>query len=144
MLRQQDREWLFPNNGRGLYEVTDEIALWLREAGLAHGLLTLFLPHTSASLLIQENADPDVQADILAYLERLVSDGDPRYRHRSEGPDDMSAHLRAALTQPSISIPVRNGALALGTWQGIFIFEHRHKAQQRRLMAHFMGTMGDL
>jgi secondary thiamine-phosphate synthase enzyme len=102
-------------------------------------LLTLFIQHTSASLVVQENADPDVQSDLEKFFSRLVPEGDPLYDHTTEGPDDMPAHVRSALTQTSLSIPVVDGSMALGTWQGIYVFEHRAGAQRRQVMLHLMG-----
>ena len=125
--------------GAGLYEITAEVADWLRPAG--DGLLTLFLRHTSCSLLIQENADPSVQRDLKAYLARLVPQADEPamdyLTHRLEGPDDMPAHIKAALLPVSLSIPVRIGRMQLGTWQGIYIFEHRRQPHGRQVAAHF-------
>lgn len=131
MLRQGASEFTVATHGRGLYEVTDKVAAWLAKAGIAEGLLTLHLKHTSASLLIQENADPDVRRDLEAFFSRLVPDGDPLYVHTMEGEDDMPAHVRAALTAVNLSVPVSHGRLALGTWQGIYVWEHRHAAHSR-------------
>jgi secondary thiamine-phosphate synthase enzyme len=111
---------------------------WAEGQGLKTGLLTLFLPHTSASLLIQENADPDVLADVLDFFARVAPE-DAAYRHRTEGPDDMPAHIRAALTQTQLSIPLLEGRLALGTWQGVYVFEHRRAPHRRRLCLHLIG-----
>lgn len=126
--------------GKGLYDFTAEVAAWLRGAGPRDGLLTLFVRHTSASLVIQENADPDVQADLERFLSRLVPENDAIYRHTLEGPDDMPAHVRAALTQTQLSIPVRAGRMQLGTWQGIYLFEHRRAGQSREVAAHLIGA----
>ena len=126
--------------GKGLYDFTGEVTRWLGETGMRDGLLTLFLRHTSASLVIQENADPDVQRDLEAFLSRLVPEHDPLYRHVLEGPDDMPAHVRAALTQTHLGIPVQGGRMALGTWQGIYLFEHRRGGQRRQVIAHLIGT----
>jgi len=127
-------------SGPGLYEFTGEVARFVRETGCREGLLTLFVQHTSCSLLVQENADPDVQRDLQEFFRRLVpSSDDPSMRwlkHTTEGPDDMPAHIKAALTAVSLSIPVTDGRTALGTWQGIYLFEHRHGAQRRRVVAH--------
>ncbi|MBD1545227.1 secondary thiamine-phosphate synthase enzyme YjbQ [Roseibium aggregatum] len=127
--------------GAGLYEFTGTVAGWLESEGARDGLLTLFVRHTSCSLLIQENADPDVQRDLNAFLERLVPPaGDPSMSylvHTLEGPDDMPAHIKAALLPVSLSIPVMNGRMALGTWQGIYLFEHRARPHQRQVAAHF-------
>ncbi len=125
--------------GKGLHDFTGEVAHWLRGSSLREGLLTLFVRHTSASLVVQENADPDVQADLERFLSRLVPEHDPIYRHTLEGPDDMPAHVRAALTQTQLSIPVRDGRMMLGTWQGIYLFEHRRAAHHREVAAHMIG-----
>lgn len=126
--------------GSGLYEFTSEVQAFLRSDTLQTGLLTLFCQHTSCSLVIQENADPDVQSDLDAFFRRLVPDtNDPSMRylkHRAEGPDDMPAHIKAALTQTSLSIPISDGRLVLGTWQGIYLFEHRTAPHTRRVVAH--------
>ena len=127
-----------PTQGKGLYPFTRHIAAWLRSTGEEAGLLTVFLQHTSASLVIQENADPDMVLDFCDFFERLVPEGDPRYRHGQEGPDDMPAHIRAALTQTSLSIPVAEGRMMLGTWQGIYVFEHRIAAEQRKVVLQLM------
>lgn len=126
--------------GKKLYPITREIAHWLASTGATTGLLTVFCRHTSASLVIQENADPDVILDVADFFERLAPEDDPRYRHTAEGPDDMPAHLRAALTQTSISIPVTGGRMALGTWQGIYLFEHRSRAHRREVALHLIGS----
>ena len=125
--------------GKGFYLLTREVAAWVGTTGVQTGLLTVFVQHTSASLVIQENADPDVLRDMADYFERIAPENDSRYRHTSEGPDDMPAHLRAALTQTSLSIPVVNGRIALGTWQGIYLFEHRTSAHQRSVVLHLAG-----
>jgi len=122
--------------GQGLREITREVAAAVREAGLDEGLCTLFLRHTSASLLVQENADPSAKRDLERWLNRLVPEGDPFYQHDAEGPDDMPSHIKAALTQTSISIPVSGGRLALGTWQGIYLWEHRRSGSPRELVLH--------
>lgn len=122
--------------GAGLVEITSEVAAAVRTAAVADGLCTLFVQHTSASLVIQENADPAVQRDLEAFLRRLVPEGDPLWTHTTEGPDDMPAHVRAALTQTHLSIPVVAGHLALGTWQGIFLWEHRRRGSVRRVLVH--------
>ena len=125
--------------GPGFYDVTLEVDSWLRENRARDGLLTVFIRHTSASLVIQENADPDVQRDLEAFLDRLAPEDPARYRHRSEGPDDMPAHIKAALTQSQLSIPVAEGRLLLGTWQGIYLFEHRTKPHRREAVLHLVG-----
>ena len=139
MLRQAFLEWTIATRGRGLYEFTGRVAAWIESNGFKSGLLTLHLRHTSASLLIQENADPDVRRDLEAFLDRLVPDGDRLYVHTIEGEDDMPAHVRTALTAVNLSIPVHNGSLTLGTWQGIYLWEHRHSPHTRRVAAHFVG-----
>ena len=121
---------------RGLHEITAEVAGAVSEVDLGHGLCTLFIQHTSASLTIQENADPSACADLEAWLNRLVPDRDSLYTHTSEGPDDMPSHIKAALTATSLSIPVVDGRLALGTWQGIFLWEHRVQTRPRRIVMH--------
>lgn len=125
--------------GKGLYAITDRVVEWVRSAGIQEGLLTLFIRHTSASLLIQENYDPEVQSDLSRFFARLVPDGDPLFEHVIEGPDDMPAHVRAALTQTSLGIPVQGGRLVLGTWQGIYVFEHRTAPQTRQVVLHLLG-----
>jgi secondary thiamine-phosphate synthase enzyme len=124
--------------GKGLYEFTREAERWVRGHGDGNGLLTLFIRHTSASLTIQENADPDVIRDLEAYFSRLVPEHDPIYIHTAEGPDDMPAHVRTALTQTHLSIPVHQGELALGTWQGIYVFEHRRRPHRRTISLHLL------
>lgn len=126
-------------HGAGLVEITGPVASWLAGQGAARGLLTLFCRHTSASLLIQENADPDVRADLERYFARLAPEAPGRYAHAAEGPDDMPSHLRAALTACSLSIPVAEGRMVLGTWQGIYLFEHRHAPHSREIVVHFIG-----
>lgn len=125
--------------GQGLYEITSEICRWVSGLDVPTGLLTVFCRHTSASLTIQENADPDVQRDIDTFFSRLVREDPSLYRHTIEGPDDMPAHIRSALTDCSLSIPVLNGTPALGTWQGIYLFEHRTHVHQRQVQLHFAG-----
>ncbi len=125
--------------GRGTHDFTREVAAWLREVGAKEGLLTLFIQHTSASLLVQENADPDVQADLERFFSRLVKDGDPMFVHDAEGPDDMPSHVRSALTATQLSIPVRDGQMALGTWQGLYVYEHRTRPHRRSVVLHFLG-----
>lgn len=139
MLRQATHELSVRTHGRGLHEITRDVSRWLSDQNIHEGLLTLHLRHTSASLLIQENADPDVRRDLDAFFERLVPDGDPIYVHTLEGEDDMAAHVRTALTAVNLSIPVSGGRLALGTWQGIYVWEHRHQAHTRRVSLHCLG-----
>ena len=126
-------------SGRGLYEITAEVAALVRKSDLKTGLVTLHLQHTSASLLIQENADPEVRRDLERFFARLAPDGDPLFRHTMEGDDDMPAHVRAALTAVNLSIPVSGGNLALGVWQGIYLWDHRRQPHARRLVAHLLG-----
>jgi secondary thiamine-phosphate synthase enzyme len=125
--------------GQGLHEVTRLIRRWVEESGIVEGLLTIFCQHTSASLLIQENAAPAARRDLEAYFARIAPEDPDRYDHDDEGPDDMPAHLRAALTQAQLSIPVIDGSPSLGTWQGIYLFEHRRVGHARRLALHLMG-----
>ena len=127
--------------GKGLYPVTPEIAHWIASTGIGTGLLTVFCQHTSASLLIQENADPDVVLDLASYFERLAPENHPSYRHTAEGSDDMPAHLRAALTATSLSIPVIGGKMALGVWQGVYLFEHRAAPHRRSIALHLSGEV---
>lgn len=124
--------------GPGLYECTDAVTDFVRDSKIADGLLTCFIRHTSASLLIQENADPDVQKDLQDFFAQLAKSG-PRFRHTTEGPDDMPSHIRSALTQVSIGIPLHKCRLALGTWQGIYVFEHRDAPHRREVMLHLIG-----
>jgi secondary thiamine-phosphate synthase enzyme len=123
----------------GLVEITDEIAVWLAEQKVRDGLLTVFIRHTSASLLIQENVDPEVQRDLEAFLMKLVPESDTDYQHDAEGPDDMPAHIKGALTQTHLGIPVGAGRLMLGRYQGIFLFEHRRSPRPREIVLHLMG-----
>lgn len=125
-------------NGKGLVEITYEIAAWLRDQSIRTGLLTAFIQHTSASLLIQENADATVQEDIASFYERVAPEDYP-YVHDAEGPDDMPSHIRASLTQTSLGIPVTDGKLALGSWQGVYVFEHRSAMHRRRVVLHLIG-----
>jgi secondary thiamine-phosphate synthase enzyme len=122
--------------GQGLHDVTSQVGSLVRKAGIKEGLCTLFVRHTSASLVIQENADPTAKRDLERWLNRLVPEGDPFYSHDAEGPDDMPSHLKAALTATSLSIPIAQGKLALGTWQGIYLWEHRRRGSTRDLVVH--------
>ncbi|MSP21074.1 MAG: YjbQ family protein [Alphaproteobacteria bacterium] len=128
-----------PGRGRGLQEITATLSNWVAGAGIGDGMLTAFIPHTSATLLIQENADPDVAHDLEAFFDRIAPEG-AGYRHENEGPDDMPAHIRSALTQSDIQIPVMQGRLQLGTWQGVFLFEHRIEPRKRDVVLHLLGT----
>lgn len=125
--------------GRKLYDITPQVLIWANNLGLKIGLLTLYIQHTSASLLINENYDSDVLVDMEAFFNRLVPDGDSLFIHTVEGSDDMPAHVRSALTQTSLSIPIIEGKVALGQWQGIFMFEHRHAPMTRRVLLHAIG-----
>jgi len=138
-VRQATHVLTIATRGRGLAEITAPVCTWLAGQRIETGLLTLFCRHTSASLLVQENADPDVRADLEAFFVRLAPDGDPRYRHDAEGPDDMPAHIRAALTTTQLALPVIEGQPALGTWQGIYLFEHRSAPHRRSVVLHVMG-----
>jgi secondary thiamine-phosphate synthase enzyme len=139
MLRQALHEFVVNTRGRGLYEFTQTVAAWVNESGIQTGLVTLHLRHTSASLLIQENADPEVRADLERFFSRLVPDGDPLFQHTAEGKDDMPAHVRTALTTVNLSIPVKLSRLTLGVWQGIYVWEHRLGPHSRRVSAHLLG-----
>ncbi len=125
--------------GKGLYPFTRSVEEWIAKQRLANGLLTVFIQHTSCSLVIQENADPDVTLDLRDFFERLVPEEEKGYRHTAEGPDDMTSHIRSTLTQTSLSIPVISGRLALGTWQGLYVFEHRAHPHQRRVVLQWIG-----
>jgi secondary thiamine-phosphate synthase enzyme len=138
-MRQSSHTLALATAGKGLYEFTGEVRRWLAGINAQTGLLTVFVQHTSASLLIQENADAEVQRDLERFFQRLVPEGDPLFRHQAEGPDDMPAHVRAALTATSLSIPVQNGKPALGTWQGIYLYEHRSAPHRRKVVLHFVG-----
>jgi secondary thiamine-phosphate synthase enzyme len=139
-MRQAQREITLKTTGTGLYEFSRDAHALVASAEIEMGQLTAYCRHTSASLVIQENADPDVQRDLVAFFRRLVPDGDPLFVHTMEGPDDMPAHVKSALTQTSIVIPVTHGKLALGTWQGLYLFEHRHAAHARKIVLHVIGA----
>jgi secondary thiamine-phosphate synthase enzyme len=124
---------------QGMHEITPEVAEWTAREGFREGLLTLFIRHTSASLLIQENADPDVQYDLQVWLDAAAPQGAGLYRHSAEGPDDMPAHIKSALTQSHLSVPIGAGKLMLGTWQGIYLLEHRREPRDRQVILHFVG-----
>ena len=139
-MHQSSHQLSVTTRGRGLYDVTGDVAAWVSGQAVREGLLTLFLRHTSASLVIQENADADVLRDLETFFVTLVPEAPGRYRHSSEGPDDMPAHIRAALTQTQISIPIADGRLALGTWQAVYLYEHRAAPHTRRLALHLIGA----
>lgn len=137
-MRQASTALEVPTSGQRLYEITREVARWVAEQDMRKGLLTIFCRHTSASLLIQENAARAVQTDLLAWFDRIAPEGD-HYRHDDEGPDDMPAHLRATLTGVNLQIPVSGGRMRLGTWQGIYLAEHRRRPHQREIAVHLLG-----
>jgi secondary thiamine-phosphate synthase enzyme len=139
MLRQTVGHLSLATRGRGFYDVTTELQDRVTQAGIRTGLCTLHLQHTSASLIIQENADPDVRADFERFFARLIPDGDPLFEHTVEGADDMPAHVRTALTTVNLSIPVADGRLALGTWQGVYVWEHRRAPHRRTVVVHLLG-----
>ncbi|UTW51459.1 secondary thiamine-phosphate synthase enzyme YjbQ [bacterium SCSIO 12827] len=139
-MRQAQHELGVATDGPGLYEITRDVAAWAAGQGMTTGLLTLYCRHTSASLTIQENADPDVCRDLVTFFERLVKEDPTLYRHTAEGPDDMPAHIRSALTNVRLSVPMTGGQVMLGTWQGIYLFEHRRQAHRRRVLMHLAGA----
>jgi len=138
-MQQAQTSFTLSTNGQGLYEFTRDVITWVNSSGVETGLLTLFCKHTSASLTIQENADPDVQVDLQGFFARLVPEHMEWLRHTMEGPDDMPAHIKSALTDVSLNIPINNGRPTLGTWQGIYLFEHRHHPHNRQIIAHLIG-----
>ena len=138
-MKLAQHRFVVKTEGSGLYEITGEVTAWVTGQGVERGLLTMFLPHTSASLLIQENADPDVRADLEAFFRRLVPEDGRLYKHTAEGPDDMPSHIKSALTQVQLSIPIEDSRLALGTWQGIYLFEHRRAPHSRQVSLTLIG-----
>ena len=138
-MKQASQTLAIRTSGRQFYDVTQKVLDWVNESNFKEGLLTLYVQHTSASLLINENYDPDVLVDMESFFERLVPDGDPLFIHTAEGKDDMPAHIRTALTQTSLSIPIKQGKVALGQWQGIFLYEHRYQSHDRRILMHVIG-----
>ena len=138
-MRQATHQISIATRGKGFYEFTREVEAWVAAQHVQTGLLTVFCQHTSASLVIQENADPDVVADLADFFTRLVPEDTLLYRHTAEGPDDMTSHIRSALTQTQLSIPIHNGRLALGTWQGIYLFEHRVRSHRRSVILHLLA-----
>ena len=138
-MRQASHQLRVPTRGQGLYEITRPIEAWVTGQNVRTGLLTVFVQHTSASLVVQENADPDVVLDLQDFFARLAPEDDPAYRHTIEGSDDMPAHIRAALTLTQLSVPILDGRLALGTWQGIYLFEHRARSHTRSVVLHLLG-----
>jgi len=139
MLTQDQTTLEIATNGQGLFEITDMVQSWIAQTGLSRGQLTVFARHTSASLTIQENADPDVRLDLETFFAQLVQENPSLYRHTCEGPDDMPAHIKSALTDVSLTIPVGDGRAMLGTWQGIYLFEHRHAPHRRNVTLHLIG-----
>jgi len=137
MIHQQQIQ--IKTSGRGTTNITQDINKIITESGIQHGLCHCFIQHTSASLIITENADPDVRLDLEYYMGQNVKDGDPNYRHQDEGPDDMSAHIRTVLTETSVTIPVNHGQQAMGTWQGLFLWEHRSHPYQRKVLVTVQG-----
>jgi secondary thiamine-phosphate synthase enzyme len=138
-MRQAQTVLSIDTRGRGLSEITARIEPWVAASGIRVGLLTVFVRHTSASLLVQENADPQVQRDLERFFARLVPDGDRLFEHDAEGPDDMPAHVRSALTATQVSVPLTAGRLLLGTWQGIYLYEHRTRGHRREVVLHLIG-----
>jgi len=139
-MQQHQRSLTISTTGQGLYDITREVAAVAAAARMGTGLATVFCRHTSCSLLINENADPDVRHDLEAFIKRLVPEGDPAYIHTLEGPDDMPAHIKTALTATSLAIPVGEGRMTLGTWQGIYLFEHRRAPHRREIVVHVLGV----
>ncbi len=139
-MKMHQDEIVVPTSGRGMVEVSEAVRGVVRAAGVTTGLCVVYCRHTSCSLVIQENADPSARRDLEDWLERLAPEGDPRYTHTAEGPDDMPSHLRAAVTKTQETIPVRDGGLVLGTWQGIFLAEHRARPHRRTLVVHVQGA----
>lgn len=138
-VRQTSAELAVDTPGKGAVDISSQVQGWLSESGFREGILHLYIRHTSASLMVQENYDPEVLRDMERFLSRLVPDGDELFRHTSEGPDDMPAHVRSALTHTSLSIPVQDGRAMLGTWQGIFLYEHRRRPHRRQVALHLLG-----
>jgi secondary thiamine-phosphate synthase enzyme len=138
-MQQKTHQIRVSTHGRKLYDITPQLLAWLESCAMQTGLITLYIQHTSASLLINENYDADVLVDLEAFFNRLVADGDPLFTHTVEGADDMPAHVRTALTQTHLSIPLLHGRAALGQWQGVFLYEHRHIASQRNIVVHVIG-----
>ena len=143
-MKQAQGKLSIDTQGQGLTEFTAEVAQWVLRQSVSNGLLTVYIRHTSASLMMQENADPLVMRDLEAFFKKLVPEDTSLYSHTTEGPDDMPAHIKGALTETSLSIPVINGRMALGTWQGIFVFEHRYRPHRREIVLHLSGMAKDL
>lgn len=139
-LKQALHSIVVATKGRGFTDATGELQRWLQSVDAKDGLITVFIRHTSASLIVQENADPTVRSDLERVFAKLAPDGDPMFEHDAEGPDDMPAHVRSALTQTQLAIPVRAGKAQLGTWQAVYVWEHRHAPHRRELALHYLGT----
>ncbi len=139
MMKQAQDTLEIRTNGKGFVDITKQVASWVGEQNLDMGLLTVFITHTSASLIVQENADPDVLADIESFFKRVVPENPTMYSHTMEGPDDMPAHIRSLLTQTQLSIPLTEGKMVLGAWQGIYVCEHRNRSQSRHVLMHAVG-----
>jgi len=142
-MKQAQTTLSIDTQGQGLVEITNQVARWVSRHGVSSGLVTVYIRHTSASLVIQENADPSVMRDLNAFFKKMVPEDPSLYSHTTEGPDDMPAHIKGALTETSLSIPVSNGQMALGTWQGIFVFEHRTRPHRREIVLHLSGMAQD-
>lgn len=139
-MRQKSGDLAVATTGCGLFEVTEGISNWVRDSGISEGMLTVFIQHTSASLTVQENADPDVQLDMLEFYRNIAPENLRLYRHGAEGPDDMPSHIRSSLTDVSLNIPILSAGMRLGTWQGIYVFEHRARPHLRNLALHIIGV----
>ena len=140
MMRQEFFNLEIKTNGQKLYEFTDEAIIWIKENNLNNGIINLSIQHTSASLIVQENADPDVQIDLINYFNKLVPMDNSLYAHTAEGDDDMPAHIKSSLTNNQITLSIKDGNLLLGTWQGLYLFEHRFNSQSRKVIFHFIGS----
>ena len=140
MMKQEFFNLEIKTNGQKLYEFTDEAIIWIKENNLNNGIINLSIQHTSASLIVQENADPDVQIDLINYFNKLVPMDNSLYAHTAEGDDDMPAHIKSSLTNNQITLSIKDGNLLLGTWQGLYLFEHRFNSQSRRVIFHFIGS----
>ena len=139
-MKQDFFEFKMNTNGQKLYEFTDQAINWIEKSDFKNGILNLNIQHTSASLIVQENADPDVQTDLINYFDKLAPMDDSLYTHTTEGKDDMPAHIKSSLTNNQITLSVKNGKLILGTWQGLYLFEHRLAPQSRKILFHFLGS----
>ena len=139
-MKQEYFDFRINTNGQNLYEFTDQIIDWLKKNDFKNGILNLSIQHTSASLIVQENADPDVQTDLINYFDKLAPMDDSLYTHTTEGKDDMPAHIKSSLTNNQITLSIKNGKLILGTWQGLYLFEHRLVPQSRKILFHFLGV----